>query len=282
MPATRRPTRNRINRRSQRARRRRNNAVGIAAFTGARPSPFVAAGDWNGVRVAKFAVGLLLLPLCWVAFETFLLLFHSGAIESDFWRTHEFLFFGAGLLAGLTLFVGARVRPLIWLYVAGHELTHALFAWLCRGKVSEIHISSSGGHILTDRNNFLVSLSPYFFPFYTTLVIATWAILEVGFLDFTPEHTWWLYGAIGLTWMFHLTFTIWMIHREQPDVEQNGKLFSFSVIFLANMVVISLLLVLASPAATFRGYRETFTANTESFAARLWESLQELIALLPV
>lgn len=264
-----------------RGRKQRRTRSGLAAFASmeAEAAPFW--GGINSVKAAKFLVGLLLLPLCWVSLETFLALFRTGTIGRDFWTQPEFLFFAAGVVVAGAVFFAWRSRFLVWLYVAGHELTHAIFVLICRGNVSKIHISSQGGHILTNRNNFLISLSPYFFPFYTVVVIAVWALLEWQLFDFRPEDACWLYGLIGLTWMFHLAFTVWMVGREQPDVEQNGKLFSFSVIFLANMLVISAMLVAASPTATFRGYGRAFVSNAESFGVRLWESVSELVNVLP-
>lgn len=275
---------NRINQRARKATRKKAKkpARGIAAFVDAAPLPWFDTENLTSLKTAKFLIGLLLLPVCWVSFETFLVLFQTGAIESELWRTPEFVFFTIGLLFSLVLFFGVRSPFMMWLYVAGHELTHALFVLICRGNVTEIHISSKGGHILSNRNNFLISLSPYFFPFYTACLIGIWSLLDWLFFDFTREHVYWLYGLIGVTWMFHLAFTVWMVFREQPDVEQNGKLFSFSVIFLANMVLISVLLILASPTSTFRGYGQSFVVNTESFATRLWESVMELWSVLPV
>ncbi len=255
---------------------------GIAAFTGTRAdsSPGFELAQLASVDVAKFFIGILLLPVCWVSLESFLLLFRYQAIETSFWRSPEFISFGLGSVFWLVLFFGARTKVMMWLYVAGHEITHAIFVLICRGNVAKVHISSDGGHILTNRNNFLISLSPYFVPFYTCIVIVIWALLDwMVFASDTP-HTNWLYGSIGFTWMFHLSFTVWMIRRDQPDVEQNGKLFSFTMIFVSNMLVISALLIMASPTATFRNFARAFVANAESFHSRLLESVQELWVLL--
>ncbi len=275
---------NRVNKKARKTTKRKAKkpVKGIAAFVEASPLPWFDTENFDSLKAAKLLIGLLLLPVCWVSFETFLVLFQTGAIDSNLWKQPEFVFFAIGLLFSIVLFFGVRSPAMMWLYVAGHELTHALFVLICRGNVSKIHISSKGGHILTNRNNFVISLSPYFFPFYTACLIAIWSTLEWLFFDFTRQHTYWLYGLIGITWMFHLAFTVWMVFREQPDVEQNGKIFSFSVVFLANMVLISALLIMASPTATFRSYGKSFVANTESFATRLWESVLELWSVLPV
>lgn len=225
----------------------------------------------------KFIIGLILLPACWVSIETFFLLFKKEALSGRFYNSPEFFFFSAGaLFCGIIFLIGRTNRILMWFYVAGHELTHALFALLFRGQVSKIHISADGGHIKTNRNNFIISLSPYFFPFYTILGILIWGLAGRFFYTFSETDTFWLYCLIGFTWMFHIAYTVWMLRSEQSDVKINGKLFSFSLILLINMLVISALLIIASPEETFRGFALAWTENLDTFGQRFTESLREI------
>lgn len=222
------------------------------------------------MRALKFIIGVVLLPFCWASIKTFFQLFKSEAESGAFYRVPEFFFFAAGAIVGVAIFVTSRHNKiLMWLYVAGHELTHALFAMMFRGKVSEIRITATeGGHIKTNRSNFVITLAPYFFPFYTILAIIIWAVLEWQFFDFTNNQRFWLYGTIGLTWLFHIGYTVWMLQREQTDIQVNGRLFSYTVIILINLLLISALLIIASPAATFK-----------SFALDWWQNLQSLIEI---
>jgi len=242
----------------------------------------------TSIRILKFSIGLCLLPVCWIVLETFVILLKADTLGGNYWRTPEFLSFGAGGILWMLLFWLAKsglliwlTRGLMWIYVAGHELTHALFVLLCRGKVSKIHISSDGGHILTNRNNFIISLSPYFFPFYSVVAAICWGLLQWVFRDRYDLDPRWFYGALGFTWLFHLSFTLWMVRREQPDVDQNGKLFSFTVIFLVNLLLLCGLLILASPTATFHGFGVSLWENGRSFFDRLSESALELFRALP-
>lgn len=164
----------------------------------------------------------------------------------------------------------------MWLYVASHELTHAFFVLIFRGEVSRIHITPEGGHILTNRNNFLISLSPYLVPFYTLLFLAGWALFEWQWVDFEGSDFFWYYGIIGLTWMFHVAYTIWMLRRDQNDIELNGRLFSFTVIFLANVTIISFLMILASPNVSFSGFGGAWLQNLETLGTRIVTSVGEL------
>lgn len=228
------------------------------------------------LRHLKRLVGVALIPVCWILLETFLVLLHADTLAGEYWKSREFVFFGLGAAFSLVLFFFCQGRLLRWLYVAGHELTHALFVLLFRGRVSDVHVSSRGGHILTDRTNFLISLSPYFFPFYSVVGIVGWALYcwvvgEAG----APDPVW-LYALVGFTWTFHLAFTLWMVRGEQPDVIQNGRVFSFSVIFSANVLVLSAMIIVASPTASFRSFLLSFWENFRTFLPRFLESLVEI------
>lgn len=252
---------------------------GLAAFLPAARVDFLGSDETRWLRRFKWLIGLALVPLCWVMVETFLVLLQADTLAASYWKSPEFAAFGLGCFAWMVLFFGFRNRLMVWLYVAGHELTHALFVLIFFGRVSQIHISSGGGHILTDRNNFVISLAPYFFPFYTAVAIIAWAILQWVFRDSGSFNPIWLYASIGFTWMFHLSFTVWMIRRDQPDVDQNGRLFSFSIIFLTNLLLICAMLIIASPTATFAGFGLSFWENARSFGERLIESLREMILM---
>ncbi|MCB1233174.1 MAG: hypothetical protein KDN19_23220, partial [Verrucomicrobiae bacterium] len=210
--------RNTIDRPARRRRsRRQSDERAVNAFLGEAVGPVHRWWQFDPLLTAKFLIGLLLLPACWVTLETFFVVFDHAAKKTEFWRAAEFWFFGIGVTMWLVLFFGARTRLMLLFYVAGHEWTHALFVLICRGNVAKVHISADGGHILTNRNNFLISLSPYFFPFYSVVVITLWGLAEWLFVDFAPEHLRYLFWAIGFTWCHHLTFTIWMATRQdQP------------------------------------------------------------------
>ncbi len=127
-------------------------------------------------------------------------------------------------------------------YVLGHELTHALWALMMGSRVGKIKVGSKGGHVELSKTNFIITLAPYFFPFYTALTIATYYVARI-WLDVQGQQLWWL-ALVGLTWSFHITFTIHMLSQYQPDVQEHGRVFSYTVIYIMNVLVIALLLVL--------------------------------------
>ncbi|MDQ2659368.1 MAG: hypothetical protein M3Y03_03005, partial [Verrucomicrobiota bacterium] len=77
----------------------------------------------------------------------------------------------------------------------------------------------------------------------------------------------WLYAIIGVTWAFHFTFTCWMIPKSQTDLTDHGTFFSLVVIYLMNLLLLSVMLVLASRQITFA-----------SFGAELGENVGRLLS----
>lgn len=131
-------------------------------------------------------------------------------------------------------------------YVLAHELTHAIWGLLMGAKVGKMKIGRNGGHVMLSKSNFIISLAPYFFPFYTGLVIALWYAAGC-FFDLSAYEPWWL-AAVGLTWGFHVTFTVYMLSQRQPDVQENGRLFSYVIIYLANLFFVMLwIIAIGSP-----------------------------------
>jgi hypothetical protein len=223
-------------------------------------------------RWVKFVVGLFLLPPALVLTQTFFTVFARTTIHDEFWRTEEFWFFSLGLVIWLIAFLGLP-RPL-WIYVFGHELTHALWVLLQGGKVSEFRITKQGGHILSDRINTWIALAPYFFPIYSLLVIAIYGIAGL-FWDVSPLRPV-LYMLIGATWGFHISFTLWMIPRGQTDLTYGGTFFSLTVIYLLNLIVLAIFLIAASPGVTMAGFGHELLANTADLTALIVASLRAL------
>ena len=245
---------------------------GLAAFVGGAAGAIFSDPYSPALLRLKCLVGIVLLPLCWILFETFVVLLQADTFAAAYWRTREFAVFGLGGALWLVLFFFARCRPMLAAYVAGHEWTHALFVILFRGKVTDISVKPEAGFIITDRTNFLISLSPYFFPFYSAVAVLGWITFRWVVADHLHPDPVWLYALIGFTWMFHLSFTIWMVGRKQSDVDQNGRLFSFTVIFAANVLLLSGMLIVASPTASFRGFFASFWENLCTFGPRFVET----------
>ena len=183
------------------------------------------------LRFAKFIIGLLLLPVCLgAASAVWRILRASGGADT----TWVPLVAGAVCWAVIYLLLPRHM----WLYVAGHELTHALWAWIFGGEIRGMKVSSQGGHVIVSKTNFIIALAPYFFPFYAVLVVlaflglrlvTSWSRLEVWFLI-----------LLGAAYAFHVTLTGHVLRTRQSDITSHGVVFSGSVIFLGNALVLLL------------------------------------------
>jgi hypothetical protein len=208
-------------------------------------------------RWVKLVVGIFLLPAAWVLTVTFFTAFARATVHDRFWMTEEFWFFFLGVVLWLVAFFGLP-RPR-WLYVFGHELTHAIWVMILGGRVQRFHVGRDGGHVLADRTNTWIALAPYFFPIYSVLAIAIYGICGL-FLDVAP-YRWLLYAAIGATLAMHLSFACWMIPKGQPDLHYGGTFFSLVVIYLLNLALLAMLLILASPQVTWDGFARELLEN---------------------
>jgi hypothetical protein len=228
------------------------------------------------LKFLKFLIALALLPL--VAAEVLTLVdLARVSVPAGEWKAAWFVSFGAGFATWLFIFV--LLPRTMWLYVLGHEFTHAVAAMLAGGKVTSFAVSSKGGHVMTDRINWWITLSPYFVPIYALIWMALW--LTIDFYHPLKEWQPLLYFGIGFFWSFHLTFTFSMMHAEQTDLSREGHLFSWVIIGLINLLTVLFLLALLAhqflPAAHLfwlRIEQSYLLTGREIMQAVAWAKLQ--------
>lgn len=248
---------------------------------------------WHrGFRTSSFNAiyGLFLLGPAWVLTQTFFGQFSEASIKESFWTTEEFWFFSLGVSLWVVWFFGSfwlwgEPRPLR-IYVFGHELTHAIWVWLWGGRVYEKKWwSRDGGYIVTDTHNFWIALAPYFYPLYSLVIILLYGAgslfydltnSDVTFLMMTPLR--WLFLLLGVTWAFHLSFTIWMIPKGQTDLTSHGTFFSLVIIYLMNLVLLSVFLIVAARELTFVNFGQEFLMHAEDSSEWVVNTAQDLIA----
>ena len=230
-------------------------------------------------RLVRWGLALLLLPLCFVTSLTLFQTVSDPDFFGPFWRSSQFWYFSAGvIITAAWFFAGVCRDRLLYLYVLGHELTHALFVYLSFGKVAEIKVTTEGGYIVTNKSNVLIALSPYFVPFWTAVLFVV--IGAVSLLSDVDPIGRGLFFSVGLTWGFHLLWTLWMIPRDQPDLRENDTLFSLVVIYLANIGVVTTLICLATDRVTFSGFAETWLTNGELFTTKAKAIVHQLAAAI--
>jgi len=185
-------------------------------------------------------LGILLLPMCWAFART---LFDSFMAGASGWCSVE----------GLSMFGGMAAFALSWatlshpvrMYVLGHELTHALWGLFFGARPSDVRVSESGGSVRLTKSNLLITLAPYFFPFYTFVVIVV-ALVTYAFLRPLPFLPLWTF-LIGFTWAFHVLFTFETLTQRQPDVRLYGRIFSWTLIFIFNVALVLVWLASTTP-----------------------------------
>ncbi len=256
-------------------------AIDATAPTNPKSTIFHDDDDHTGFwlrRLARWIAGAALLPVAWITFWTFLVRFSNAHTHQNFWMTTEFWYFTIGCILLSTWLLSGYFRNFfLYLYVLGHELTHAVFVVLHRGRVTHFHVSTAGGYITTTKTNWMIALSPYFVPIYTGLVVLTHlALRHFGGLAAMWDPL--FYGLIGATWSFHMIWTVWMIPKDQPDLKENGRFLSLVLIFLGNLIVLIVLMAAADP-RPLRWMLE-FSREWATFAAGFGDASWRMINLL--
>jgi hypothetical protein len=236
-----------------------------------------ASGRWWH-RHWNLIVGLCFIPFACIFTTAFLHTFGraiAGGHGLPFWMKHEFLMFALGAVAWfawlLFCFWKWREPRPVFLYVLGHELTHAAVVKLCFGTVKRFHATSDGGYIETNKYNFFIALAPYLWPFYSIPLLAAWSLSLV--IPGVPYFREIFLLGLGFTWMFHLTFTLWMLPKGQTDFRGPGLLFSFTLIYTVNVILLTGALVSFARAVTWRGYFSQLMESAVAFYDTLLHGL---------
>ena len=181
----------------------------------------------------RMLLGVALLPMCWGVVRAFydsvvVAAGDSGGITAE----------SIALVGGMVAFVlcWMAVPHPVKTYVLGHELTHALWGLVFGAVPSKLRVSAAGGSVNLTKSNMLITLAPYFFPFYTFLVIVV-ALITSAFIRPLPWLPLWMF-TVGFTWAFHALFTLETLSQRQPDVKLYGRIFSWVFIFLANVILV--------------------------------------------
>lgn len=184
-------------------------------------------------RWIKTVAGVLLLPLCIGAMGSLARVLAASGRATPFWVAV------VGGMACWAVVYRLLPRPM-WLYVFGHELTHALWTWLCGGRVKRFKVTSRGGHVIITKSNFLIALAPYFFPVYVLAVVLAYLLCDLVWGPAIRPHAGWFHLLLGFAYAFHVTLTWVALQTEQTDITGQGFFFSATVIVLGNLMVLLL------------------------------------------
>jgi hypothetical protein len=190
-------------------------------------------------KLKRFLAALLLLPACYgVTLGAWSVLSHFKEVPEG-----SFYFF-AGVISYFA-FQWVFFRP-IRTYVFGHELSHAIAAWVSGAKVRHFHVSKKGGSVTVSKSNAFIALAPYILPIYALLVMATYLAacsLWPNMKTFWNSFLWLLGTAVG----FHMALTVFALKMDQPDLKAAGKFLSAVLIYLGNAFALVFLLGILFP-----------------------------------
>ena len=133
---------------------------------------------------------------------------------------------------------------------------------------------------MLSKTNLLITLAPYFFPFYTFIVVVV-ALVTSAFVHPLPFLPLWMF-LIGFTWAFHVLFTLETLSVRQPDVKLYGRMFSWTVIFIVNIATV-LVWLARTTSLTFAKLGTDLAGRLASAymgtGAFIWDSASQLVAL---
>jgi len=191
------------------------------------------------MKFIRIISAVLFLPFVFSAVYSVVKLILDFAVRSDM----AVIPFWIGIIVYM-LFQTVFFKPMRT-YVFGHELTHALAGVLSGAQIKKIKISKSGGSVTLTKDNIFITLSPYFIPFYSLIIITAYMILS-WFADTAPFYPYYLFLS-GAALAFHFALTFYAISMGQEDLKSYGVFFSFVFICFVNCVVISLVFILIFP-----------------------------------
>jgi hypothetical protein len=172
------------------------------------------------------------------------------------------LLFLSGFTGWIVVFVFLN-RP-VRLYIFSHELAHLLAAWAGGVSGGELSVRRDGGSVRVGRVTFWIALAPYVIPLYS---LAT--VLIFGLIPDTAVPGWFpglLPLLLGITWSFHVTFTLFAVCQPQSDFRAYGTFGSLSVILCLNLLFLTLMAAFVHPLP--------FPEEVQQLLSTLWECYQ--------
>ena len=127
---------------------------------------------------------------------------------------------------------GRLKKAIQWFYILFHELSHALFVLIFRGKIHEIVIQSDMGYVKTDKHYLLIRIAPYLFA------LSSYSILLVlhslyFFFENINNYFWIIDGLkvmIVFLWVVTSYFNWKLILKETTDIDRRQVFLSFCII----------------------------------------------------
>lgn len=210
-------------------------------------------------RLSRWAIAIALLPLLWVLVRQVTGMATIIAAENY----HTWWLYVAGIL--IYIAVERLISRPMWLYIIGHELTHAVSGLLSGAKIHSMKAGSKSGEVQLSKSNAFIALSPYVVPFYAVIIV----------LIYAAARRWWnppqvlptFQILLGFTLAFHFSLTFSALHGQQSDLKVVGFFLSTILIAVGNALILGVLAVsLFSKTPTLK----RFTMETGRQTSAIW------------
>ncbi len=185
----------------------------------------------------KLIIGVLALP---IAVGVSIAFYNNMLLINELAKSLNFFIWG---IASYTILHLLFFKP-IYLYVLGHEAVHAGVGWLFGAKIKSFKVTEEGGSVAMDKTNTIIELSPYFVPIYAILITIVYFVLVSSYNINGSAFVF----LIGFALALHMISTIEILKIRQPDIMKSGYFFSITLVYILNIVVISLMFSLVFPA----------------------------------
>lgn len=216
------------------------------------------------MSILRFIISILLIPVCVITTISF----YNGIFSVKDVSDSGLLFILGALLYSVVHLLLFRMD---FLYVFGHESMHAFATFCSGGKASNMKVSKKEGSIKTTTPNFFVMLAPYLIPAYT--VILAIAYFALSFFTDAARYSSVFIFLIGFTLMMHLVYTSESMRQKQSDLIKAGYLSSISFIYVANLILVFLIMSLFFKDASFMGFISNIYEKTRYFYWFFWKQL---------
>lgn len=188
------------------------------------------------LRLVKYPVALLVLVSTFFWLKQ---LYSVGNHIISHYSDYRYLFIGVGIYIVLWKIFFRNIGN-GWFATFEHEMTHALFALLTFHQVSSLTATNRGGYIQfsgVGGGNWLITISPYFFPTFSLSIIG---LMYITMFDIFP----FFLGLLGFSIMYHIHSTWHELHPGQTDLKIEGFIFAWIFLPGANIMALVIILVL--------------------------------------
>jgi membrane-associated HD superfamily phosphohydrolase len=97
--------------------------------------------------------------------------------------------------------------------------------------------------VATDKSNAIVELGPYFIPIYAIIITVVYFVIASSYNINGSTFVF----LIGFALAFHIISTIEVMKIRQPDIVKSGYFFSIILVYVLNIIVMSLIFAMIFP-----------------------------------